>query len=189
MTKQTSNAWIVAAVMGAAAVLLFAFSFIGGGRSASTPAATAPVVPGQQATLPVVSNQPKPQPVQPAAPAAAAPQADVPGATKSPTGLQFIDSVTGTGAQPQPGQTVTVHYTGMLENGTVFDSSVQRGTPAEFSVDQVIPGFREGIMGMKIGGKRKLFIPSALGYGAQGAGARIPPNSNLIFEVELISVK
>jgi peptidylprolyl isomerase len=116
--------------------------------------------------------------------------ADVPGATKSPSGLQFIDQVSGTGPKPQPGQTVVVHYTGMLENGTVFDSSVQRGQPAEFSVDQVIPGFREGIMGMQVGGKRKLFIPSAMGYGAAGAaGGAIPPNSNLIFEVELISVK
>ena len=114
----------------------------------------------------------------------------MPGATKSPTGLQYIDEVTGSGAQPQPGQNVTVHYTGMLENGTVFDSSVQRGQPAEFSVERVIPGFREGILGMKVGGKRKLFIPSALGYGAQGGGGgAIPPNANLIFEVELIGVK
>ena len=185
MTKQNSNALIVSAVLGAAAVLLLAISFIGGRSGAATPAVPAPVVPGQQATLPAVPNN-QPQPQQPAAPAA---QADVPGATKSATGLQFIDEVTGSGPQPQTGQQVTVHYTGMLENGTVFDSSVQRGTPAEFSVDRVIPGFREGIMGMKVGGKRKLFIPSALGYGAQGAGKSIPPNSNLIFEVELIAVK
>ena len=183
MTKQNSNSLIVSAVLGAAAVLLLAISFIGRG-GAATPAVPAPAVPGQQATLPAVPN--KTQPQQPAASAA---QADVPGATKSPTGLQYIDSVTGSGPQPQPGQSVTVHYTGMLENGTVFDSSVQRGQPAEFSVDRVIPGFREGILGMKVGGKRKLFIPSALGYGAQGSGNRIPPNANLIFEVELISVK
>jgi peptidylprolyl isomerase len=185
MTKQTSNTWIVSAVLGAAAVVLLAISFIGGRGGAATPAAPAPAVPGQHATLPAMPNN-QPQPQQPAAPAA---QADVPGATKSATGLQYIDEVTGNGPQPQPGQMVTVHYTGMLENGTVFDSSVQRGQPAEFSVDRVIPGFREGILGMKVGGKRKLYIPSALGYGAQGSSGAIPPNANLIFEVELISVK
>lgn len=188
MTKQTTNALIIAAVLGAAAVLLLAISFIGGRGSASNAIPTPAPLPGQQATLPAVPNQP-PQPQQPQQPAAPQGMADVPGATKSPTGLQFIDQVTGSGPQPQPGQTVTVHYTGMLENGQVFDSSVQRGQPAEFSVDQVIPGFREGIMGMKVGGKRKLYIPTALGYGAQGAGGAVPPNANLIFEVELIAVK
>lgn len=86
---------------------------------------------------------------------------------------------------------VTVHYTGTLENGTKFDSSVDRGQPFIFpiGVGKVIKGWDEGVMTMKVGGKRKLIIPASLGYGAKGAGGVVPPNATLIFEVELLGVK
>ena len=111
------------------------------------------------------------------------------------SGLQVIDSKPGTGAQPRSGQTVTVHYTGWLyENGAKgkkFDSSVDRNEPFEFPVGagRVIKGWDEGVGSMKVGGKRTLIIPPALGYGARGAGGAIPPNATLIFDVELLGVK
>ena len=107
------------------------------------------------------------------------------------SGLRYVDLVTGTGPSPKPGQTVSVHYTGTLENGTKFDSSVDRGQPFTFQigVGRVIKGWDEGVMTMKIGGKRRLIIPPQLGYGARGAGGVIPPNATLIFDVELIDVK
>jgi peptidylprolyl isomerase len=105
------------------------------------------------------------------------------------SGLRYEDIVTGTGPSPQPGQEVTVHYTGTLEDGTKFDSSLDRG-PFKFQigVGRVIKGWDEGVMTMKVGGKRKLVIPPQLGYGARGIGP-IPPNSTLVFEVELLDVK
>ena len=104
--------------------------------------------------------------------------------------LRYIDQVVGTGASPTKGQHVQVQYTGWLTNGKKFDSSVDRGQPFDFVIGlgKVIPGWDQGVATMKIGGKRRLIIPSALGYGARGAGASIPPNSTLIFDVELISV-
>ncbi|HYM65142.1 MAG TPA: FKBP-type peptidyl-prolyl cis-trans isomerase [Candidatus Sulfotelmatobacter sp.] len=106
-------------------------------------------------------------------------------------GLKFKDEILGTGQEVKAGDTVTVNYLGTLENGTKFDSSYDRNTPftTQIGVGQVIKGWDEGIVGMKVGGKRKLIIPSSLGYGEQGAGNSIPPNSTLIFEVELLSVK
>ena len=97
----------------------------------------------------------------------------------------------GTGAIAKKGDTVSVHYVGVLENGTKFDSSVDRGTPFEFSLGagQVIPGWDIGVEGMKIGETRKLIIPSELAYGPNGAGNAIPPNATLIFEVQLLGVK
>ena len=106
------------------------------------------------------------------------------------SGLQYIDLAVGTGATAQTGQTVIVHYTGWLENGKKFDSSVDRGNPFSFPLGagRVIMGWDEGIQGMKVGGKRKLIIPSNLGYGPRGAGSVIPPNATLIFEVELLGI-
>jgi hypothetical protein len=108
----------------------------------------------------------------------------------TPSGLKYIDQVVGTGESPSPGKIVTVHYTGTLENGTKFDSSVDRGQPFEFpiGVGRVIKGWDEGVMTMKVGGKRRLIIPPALGYGARDLG-KIPPNSTLIFDVELLGVR
>lgn len=107
------------------------------------------------------------------------------------TGLQYVDQAVGTGAEAKSGMNVSVHYTGWLTNGTKFDSSKDRGQPFEFplGMGRVIKGWDEGVAGMKIGGKRKLTIPSALGYGARGAGNVIPPNATLIFEVELLGVQ
>jgi FKBP-type peptidyl-prolyl cis-trans isomerase len=106
------------------------------------------------------------------------------------SGLQYIDLSLGTGATAQAGQTVSVHYSGWLENGQPFDSSVDRGQPFSFPLGagRVIKGWDEGVQGMKVGGKRKLIIPAHLGYGARGAGNAIPPQATLIFEVELLGV-
>ena len=111
------------------------------------------------------------------------------------SGLQMVDTQAGTGASPKAGQTAVVHYTGYLNDngkkGKKFDSSVDRGSPFEFPIGQgrVIKGWDEGVASMKVGGKRTLIIPPALGYGAQGAGGVIPPNATLIFDVELLGVK
>jgi len=116
--------------------------------------------------------------------------------TKTASGLEYQDLVVGTGADARAGQQVTVHYTGWLQKpdggaGTKFDSSVDRGQPFVFSLGagEVIRGWDEGVAGMKIGGKRKLIIPSALGYGTRGAGGVIPPNATLIFDVELLGAQ
>ena len=106
------------------------------------------------------------------------------------SGLKYSDEVVGTGATPQKGQTVTVNYTGTLENGKKFDSSFDHGKPADFKigVGKVIKGWDEGLMTMKVGGKRRLVIPSKLGYGPEGT-PNIPGNSTLIFDIELLGVK
>jgi FKBP-type peptidyl-prolyl cis-trans isomerase FkpA len=116
--------------------------------------------------------------------------------TKTDSGLEFKDLVVGTGAQASAGQHVSVHYTGWLQNpdgsaGKKFDSSVDRGQPFDFTLGagRVIRGWDEGVAGMKVGGKRRLIIPAALGYGARGAGGAIPPNATLIFDVELLGVR
>ncbi|MDO9413132.1 MAG: FKBP-type peptidyl-prolyl cis-trans isomerase [Pseudolabrys sp.] len=111
------------------------------------------------------------------------------------SGLQITDTVEGTGATPKTGQTCVMHYTGWLYTngikGKKFDSSVDRGEPFEFPIGRgrVIKGWDEGVATMKVGGKRTLIIPPALGYGATGAGGVIPPNAVLMFDVELLGVK
>ncbi|MDX1932100.1 MAG: FKBP-type peptidyl-prolyl cis-trans isomerase [Capsulimonadales bacterium] len=109
----------------------------------------------------------------------------------TPSGLQYEDIAVGEGASPQPGQMVTVHYTGTLTDGKKFDSSRDRNQPFRFKigVGQVIKGWDEGVLTMKVGGRRKLTIPASLGYGARGAGGVIPPNATLIFDVELLGVE
>jgi len=110
--------------------------------------------------------------------------------TTTPSGLIIDDIVVGNGAAAAAGQKVKVHYTGWLTNGTKFDSSKDRNDPFVFPLGagNVIKGWDEGVQGMKVGGKRKLTIPPALGYGARGAGGVIPPNATLVFEVELLGV-
>jgi FKBP-type peptidyl-prolyl cis-trans isomerase len=105
-----------------------------------------------------------------------------------PSGLMYQVVAPGEGAAPKPEETVKVHYTGTLVNGTVFDSSVQRGEPVEFQLDQVIPGWTEGLQKISKGGKIKLYIPPQLAYGDEGRQG-IPPASTLVFDVELIDIK
>jgi FKBP-type peptidyl-prolyl cis-trans isomerase len=109
----------------------------------------------------------------------------------TPTGLKYEDIEAGSGATAQAGQKAKVHYTGWLKNGQKFDSSLDRHDPFEFTLGagMVIQGWDEGVAGMKVGGKRKLFIPADLAYGARGAGGVIPANAELIFEVELLGLR
>ena len=113
---------------------------------------------------------------------------------ETPSGLKYEDTLVGTGASPQKGQTCVMHYTGWLwvnnAKGAKFDSSVDRGQPFKFPIGmgRVIKGWDEGVASMKVGGKRTLLIPAALGYGDRGAGGKIPPGATLLFEVELLRV-
>jgi len=110
------------------------------------------------------------------------------GVISTESGLQYEILKEGTGSSPKSTDTIRVDYVGTLVDGTTFDSSIARGEPAEFPLDGVIPGWTEGIQTMKVGGKTKFYIPSKLAYGEAGAGATIPPNSTLVFEVDLLEI-
>ncbi len=111
------------------------------------------------------------------------------GVKTTASGLQYVVTQEGKGKSPKADSVVKVHYSGKLVDGTVFDSSIERGEPIEFPLNQVIPGWTEGLQLMKEGGKATFYIPSQLGYGEQGVPGTIPANSTLIFDVELIQVK
>jgi FKBP-type peptidyl-prolyl cis-trans isomerase FkpA len=149
---------------------------------------TAPYDPPPIETAPAATAtaQPKPSAEAPAPTASAAPAAP----TKPDPTLGIKDVQVGKGAEAKAGDTVKVHYTGTLKDGTKFDSSKDRNEPFVFPVGrgQVIKGWDQGIPGMKVGGKRRIVIPPSLGYGSAGAGSTIPPNAHLVFEVELLSV-
>lgn len=163
----------------------------------TTPPATQPAQPATPATPPATPTTPPattPPAPAPATPPAAPAPPQKPEGTKTVTtesGLQYEDLTVGDGPSPTKGQAVVVHYTGTLTDGTKFDSSRDRNQPFTFTigVGQVIKGWDEGVLSMKVGGRRKLTIPADLGYGARGAGGVIPPNATLIFDVELIAVK
>ncbi len=110
---------------------------------------------------------------------------------KTESGLRYVDVAKGEGEEASPGRTATVQYTGWLPSGKKFDSSRDRNEPFSFTIgaQQVIAGWDEGVAGMRVGGRRKLVIPAELGYGASGAPPDIPPNSILVFDVELLDVK
>ena len=112
------------------------------------------------------------------------------GMTTSPSGLQYREDAVGEGREAKAGDTVSVHYTGTLQDGSKFDSSRDRGQPLQFPLGagHVIKGWDEGVAGMKIGGRRTLVIPPELGYGARSVGP-IPPNSTLVFDVELMDIR
>ena len=163
---------VLALVAGLGLVVTVAAACGGGDEEASpTPTVRGTQVSGTQAAggPPAVSGEP----------------------TTTASGLQFIDVKVGSGASPQTGQTVVVHYTGWLTSGRKFDSSVDRGQPFSFVIGtgKVIKGWDEGVASMKVGGKRRLIIPPELGYGAGGYPPIIPANAQLIFDVELLEIK
>ena len=179
-------------------VLLVVVQFTGGKQAEAAAITPQPKVvaamqtaPKGQVTTPIappVETQANPQAnpqVNPMTPNESEPQL-----VTTPSGLQYKDIVIGTGAIPQSGQNVVVHYTGKLTDGTKFDSSLDRNQPFSFRIGagQVIKGWDEGLSTMRVGGKRQLTIPPDLGYGARGAGGVIPPNATLVFDVELLRI-
>jgi len=138
-----------------------------GGDKKTTPAAT-------NTSLPVLPGQPIPTVVGEA--------------TVTASGLQIIDTQVGTGAEAKLGDTITVQYTGYLDDGTIFDGPAIHGGPVQFALSGLIPGWQEGIPGMKAGGTRRLIIPPELAYGEAGYGGSIPANAVLTFDVEIVSI-
>lgn len=178
-------------------IAALALAVVGCNKQEQAPTGTPQATPPPAATAPEPGTPAAPAPKQEGAKVteSAAVQAarklgtptDKPVVTM-PSGLAYIDVKVGEGEAAKAGDTVRVHYTGWLENGTEFDSSLKRGQPFSFPLGagRVIRGWDEGVAGMKPGGVRKLIIPSDLGYGAQGAGGVIPPNATLIFEVQYL---
>ena len=170
-------------------VFLLAAQFNQPKEAIASPSVTTPLQPAieQLAQLPI----PMPENAESESAEAAAEPASTPESTVTTTdsGLQYVDLVEGTGAVPRPGQTVYVHYTGTLQDGTKFDSSRDRNRPFSFRLGagQVIRGWDEGLSTMRVGGRRQLTVPPDLGYGSRGVGP-IPPNSTLIFDVELLRI-
>lgn len=137
-------------------------------------------------------DEPRPVQVVAVAPAAPAePELLENGSIRNPSGLMYLDLLAGDGPMPRSGDTIEVHYTGWLEDGTKFDSSLDRAQPFVFpiGVGRVIAGWDEGVATMRLGGKRRLTIPPHLAYGERGAGGVIPPRATLIFEVELLKIR
>jgi len=196
--QDRSKVWI-GLVAGLALVLLIA----GCGPQMATavptvaePTVAEPTVAAPEAAEPTAAEPAATEPVSaaPAPQVTAAPPFEVPedlAATTTDSGLQYIEVEAGDGPAPQVGEVVSVNYQGTLEDGTKFDSSYDRGEPFRFPLGQgmVIPGWDEGIALMNVGGKARLIIPPDLGYGEAGAGDVIPPNSTLIFDVELLDVQ
>jgi peptidylprolyl isomerase len=165
-------------VMLGCGILVLIFQF-----SAGTPAATAGSIVGSESIASVNKSAPTPSNL------IAMDNSEKEITTAS--GLKYVELTEGTGATPTKGQTVSVHYTGTLEDGTKFDSSRDRNQPFKFQIGegQVIKGWDEGLSTMKVGSRRKLIIPAELGYGDRGAGGVIPPKATLIFDVELLEIK
>lgn len=152
--------------------------------------------PGGQQTAPQTAPPPAEPSAQPQAGSGeglcgSPPAAAEPFESSTLTALRTEDTTVGTGEEAEAGDTVAVQYIGRLSDGTQFDSSCSRGQPFEFPLGtgQVIQGWDQGVAGMRVGGRRRLLIPSSLGYGEQGAGGAIPPNAALVFDVELVAIR